>query len=541
MSILTKFATLLGAIGITVVFALSVSVVAMNFMYDEVRRPFQVMSSALIDLQTVKYALENQRNAVLGIGADSPTDDAAQSPAMTQADHRAVFEVAVSGIGDAMRRLAEDERVVTVTGKTSLANLRTRISSARELSEQWFTKEQPPDRQAAAEALLNAHALTRRIESRIIADTHDLLTYATDLRPWILAVMGFALMVLVLMCLLGLLLVRRWVVRPVAELRTAAARIAAGDFAHRIPVQGRDELTALSTEVNTMASVIKAMQDEAVQRERLAAVGEVVRRIAHNLRSPLAGIRGLAELSRKELESPAVAPGLRADVGENQQRIIGAVDRFEHWLKDLLDSTRPLEVVHQTLDPREWLERVIEAYRPKAQAAGIALELDATDAPELAAFDPRHLEHAVGALISNALDAVAAAPPKGEPGRVELSCRRTAREDGGSGQAWELRIRDNGPGVPVSLRERIFAPYFTTKQEGTGIGLALALQVVRAHGGSLTLLDTPNGAANGVEPPTMARGAVFSARMPIGPIDVSSSRVATAGHPETPSGQNSRH
>lgn len=541
MSLLTKFATLLGAIGLTVVFALSVSVVAMNFMYDEVRRPFQVMSSALIDLQTIKYALEDQRNSVLGVRETPAAGDDGEASEPEPPDHRAAFEAAGSSIAAAMRRLAEDERVVTVTGKTSLANLRTRIAGAREQSEHWFAEGQEADRLGAAEALRNAHLLTRRIESRIIGDTHELLTYATDLRPWVLAVMGFALLVLLLTCLLGLLLVRRWVVRPVAELRTAAARIAAGDFAHRIPVQGRDELTALSTEVNTMASVIKAMQDEAVQRERLAAVGEVVRRIAHNLRSPLAGIRGLAELSRQELDSPSVAPELRADVGENQQRIIGAVDRFEHWLRDLLDATRPLEIIHQTLDPREWLRKIIAAYGPKAQAAGIRLDLDLSDAPAHAAFDPRHLEHAIGALISNALDAVASAPPRGETGMVRVTCRGVPQEDGKTSEEWELRVQDNGPGIPAGLRERVFTPYFTTKREGTGIGLALALQVVRAHGGQLSLLDTPNGVPVQDEKATEARGAVFSARMPIGPIDLCLSRVAKAGHPETASGQNSRH
>jgi signal transduction histidine kinase len=290
-----------------------------------------------------------------------------------------------------------------------------------------------------------------------------------------------------------------------------------------------------------MAAVVKAMQDEAVQRERLAAVGEVVRRIAHNLRSPLAGIRGLAELSRKELDSPAVAPELRADLGENQQRIIGAVDRFELWLRDLLDATRPLEIVHQTIDPRDWLGRVIEAYRPKAQANCIDLALDTSAAPPLVAFDPRHFEHAVGALISNALDSVAAAPPAGQTAAVRVVCRALPAAASENGQLWELRVQDNGPGVPPDLRERIFTPYFTTKREGTGIGLALAQQVVRAHGGGLSLLDSPNGALRDGESASQARGAVFSARMPIGPIDVRSSMVATAGHPETASGQNSRH
>ena len=130
---------------------------------------------------------------------------------------------------------------------------------------------------------------------------------------------------------------------------------------------------------------------------------------------------------------------------------------------------------------------------------------------------------------------------------------------GGTGQNWELRVEDNGPGVPPDLRERIFKPYFTTKREGTGIGLALAQQIIRAHGGGLRLLASSHEDTRNEKPSSMAHsgvetnglehregrethgGAVFSAWMPIGPIEGSSTEVATVGHAEVASGQNSRH
>src|SRR5262249_25264293 len=141
---------------------------------------------------------------------------------------------------------------------------------------------------------------------------------------------------------LGFSLLHRWVLQPVARLRTAAARIGDGDFAHRVLVRpggpGRDELAQLSTEVNHMAGLVRAMQDERVERDRLAAAGEMVRRLTHNLRNPLAGIRGLAEITRGDL--PPAADELR----ENQERIIATIDRFEHWLSELLSATSPLTV-----------------------------------------------------------------------------------------------------------------------------------------------------------------------------------------------------
>jgi len=94
------------------------------------------------------------------------------------------------------------------------------------------------------------------------------------------------------------------------------------------------QLAQLASEVNHMAHMVKTLQDERVESERLAAVGSMVRRIAHNIRNPLAGIRGLAEITRNELAQDE-------ELRENQTRIVAAVDRFERWLKQLLDATRP--------------------------------------------------------------------------------------------------------------------------------------------------------------------------------------------------------
>lgn len=542
MSLQTKFALLLGVIGLSVLLTLSASVWAVHHMQREVRSPFAIMSSALIELQTIKLSIEKQRDLLLN---GSPSDEQA-SPV---SDHLPeLFEAENLRVAAAMKTMAANEAVVTVTGKTSLANLRIRLSESREISERWLVAPNDQDLAGMLESLEHAFALIRRIEQRIVEDTNRFVMRATDVRGellWLTSIVGFLIL---LTCVLGVLLVSRWVMQPVADLRAAAARIAAGDFGHRIPIRATDELGALSTEVNSMAAMVKSMQDEAVQRERLAAVGEVVRRIAHNLRSPLAGIRGLAELTRKELDSPDVPEAFRSDIGENQQRIIGAVDRFELWLRDLLSATRPLEIVHRSLDPAPWLSRVVDAYRPKAQAHGVKVELDTTDAPPLAAFDPRHLELAIGALLSNALDSLAGAPLGSqnplEIALVRVRCRRIpcrSSEDGQAGEVWELAVEDNGPGVPSDLRERIFTPYFTTKREGTGIGLALAVQVIRAHGGNLTLLNVSHKSGTVGAAAPEARGAVFSARLPIGPIELDPSGVATSSHSESFSGQNFRH
>lgn len=556
MSLQAKFALMLGLIGLVVVLALAGGLVSLNFMHEEVRRPFESMSGALLRLERVKLSVERERHILTrdhdeqepGAARDaqrsamaSRLDDPADLPPRpaTEAD-RAEFAQARAAISAAMEELARDDWARMVTGGSTLANLRVRLSSASDLAGAWMEGGDHGARVAAAAALLDVFDLVRRTESRVVRETHELLAHTTDVRARLRNVAVFIMLVTALTCALGVLLVRRWVLRPVAELRTAAARIASGDFAHRVPVRGSDELAGLSAEVNTMAGMVKTLQSEAVDRERLAAVGEMVKRIAHNLRSPLAGIRGLAEMTRTELDAAKVEPAVRDDLGENQSRIIDAVDRFEQWLRELLDATRPMRLQPAAADPRPWLEHVAKAYLPAAQARGASLKLEQDGAPTRAVFDAAQLELALGALIANALDAAGARPSPDRPPRV-LVTSRLARESGRLGQFWELEVLDNGPGVPAELHESIFAPYFTTKREGTGIGLALARQIVRAHGGELSLANPPTMGRGHDESAPGVHGAAFVIRLPIGRTEEASGGVATAGHSEATSGQNSGH
>jgi signal transduction histidine kinase len=235
-----------------------------------------------------------------------------------------------------------------------------------------------------------------------------------------------------------------------------------------------------------------------VERERLAAVGEMMRRLAHNLRNPLSGIRGLAEVTRDEVRD---SPDLR----DHQERIIASVDRFERWLSDLLSVTKPLAVLPEPARVEPLLTGLVDAHRPMARQKDIVLELDMASAPAEACFDPRHLEHSLVAILTNAIQA---SPAK-------TTVRVTARSvDAG---AWEVRIADQGPGVPPEIVDKVFNAYFTTKKDGNGIGLAVAQQVVRAHGGRITIERGLNGS---VETRGIGPGATFVVRIPVRPPSV---------------------
>lgn len=276
------------------------------------------------------------------------------------------------------------------------------------------------------------------------------------------------------LCVLGLLSLRRWIARPIAELRHATRLIAAGHFDYRVPVNSQDELGRLAAEVNQMCSTIQDMQRRLIEQERLAAAGEMFARLAHNIRNPLGSIRGLAEATVQQRADDA-------QTVECQRRIISTVDRFEKWLRDMQQSVSPMSLNLQPVAIREPIDSVTTALGPLFDRRGVGLEVEIDPRVDQVLLDAGHFEQGLAAIVTNAIQASAA----GQRVRIEVS-----PADPPDGR-WQITVADEGPGVPPEIRDKIFLPCFTTKPDGHGLGLAMANKVVKIHGGDLTFQSLP--------------------------------------------------
>jgi signal transduction histidine kinase len=284
--------------------------------------------------------------------------------------------------------------------------------------------------------------------NQIIVVTPKIATQSSR-PPLVPILVGFALLLI-----LGGYLAVRWLFRPLAPIREGAAYIGAGHFAHRIRVPREDELGELASDINAMAGKVQNM---------LEAKRQLLLGVSHELRSPISRINlGLALM-----EDTAAAHSLREDTEE-----------MRNIVETLLDAER-LGSAHTVLDRTEVrLPELAESLRQRFFPHEPRLQIKVTG-ETLARLDSARIQLMLKNLVGNALRYAPQGP-------VELTI--TGRDT-----EVEFRVRDQGPGIPADQRAHIGEPFYRSDASraretgGTGLGLYLAKQVARAHGGDLVL------------------------------------------------------
>jgi signal transduction histidine kinase len=233
--------------------------------------------------------------------------------------------------------------------------------------------------------------------------------------------------------------------------------------------RGAPEFASLRTALREMATAIERGRAQEIEAERLRAFRETARRVAHEMRNPLTPIRlAVAQLARAP--SPATREAIEVLRAES--------DRLEQLAREFTEFGRLPEGPAATVDLCELLEELVRTSVPPTMTTRLALD---PETPTLEGhYDP--LRRAFSNIVRNAVEAC------GGEGELEIFAAPVA--DGA-----RVTIRDHGPGIPPELEDRIFDPYCTGKEGGTGLGLALAQQTVELHRGTIGVEPTPGGGA----------------------------------------------
>jgi two-component system NtrC family sensor kinase len=306
------------------------------------------------------------------------------------------------------------------------------------------------------------------------------------------------------------------IVRPIDRLRAAATQMARGDLqVAPVACSHGDEVAALAHAFDRMAARVRAdeaslrtayeqlqrAQVQALQHERLLAIGRVASGVAHELNNPLAAVLHLAQDLR--------ADRARTDHDtEALDTIAEQVRRCRTIVRDLLAFARGQDGRPERADARVVVAAAKAATEAMMRERGTRLEVRlAPDLPQILT-DASGLEQVLTALIANAVQAA------GDGGTVVVEGAR-------AGDGWQFAVEDSGPGIPVDVVPRIFEPFFTTKAEGqgTGLGLAVSLGIVRRQGGTIRV--DPGGGGKGarvvvVVPPSPAAVPERVAAVPAG-------------------------
>lgn len=270
---------------------------------------------------------------------------------------------------------------------------------------------------------------------------------------------------LLLALVLGLVLERR--LKPLARLIVAASAVGRGEFQPVAAEHGSDEIARLVHAFNAMTADLarlRQLERQLEQQARLSAMGRMAARVAHDINNPLSVIRGVAELTARRAERDGEA-ALAADA----RLILHHVERCMRTVDQLLAYGRPVRLQTEAVDLVLTCKDILARWRARHPDSPVEFTSETNPIP--VEVDRFQLERVLDNLLDNARDA---AP--GQTIHVRLETKGQ--------EAW-VWVRDRGPGFSPEARAHLFEPFFTTKRGGSGLGLASALSIARAHGGDL--------------------------------------------------------
>jgi signal transduction histidine kinase len=327
-------------------------------------------------------------------------------------------------------------------------------------------------------------------------DYREVLAQITALNRVVwLTTMG--LMVVFMIATLGL---TRSVTRPLLQLVQSTRRIAKGQYSDPVMVsQEIEEVAFIGAELERMRRRVATSQERLKERlteseqlrvesERLAAIGSLAASLAHEIRNPLNAMSLL--LSR--LQYSASDDTRRILVGD----LFGEIGRLDRLVSGILDYARPVHVDRRSVNIRDLMASVADLYRSLADTKGCRIAV-VPMSDLIVQADPDRLKQCLVNLVKNALDAMELG------GEVRLSAQDR-------GDEVILEVSDDGPGIALSLQTSLFSPFFTTKENGTGLGLSSVHKIISAHGGKIKVLSDPDKAKIGEMPP----GARFVLSIP---------------------------
>jgi signal transduction histidine kinase len=279
-----------------------------------------------------------------------------------------------------------------------------------------------------------------------------------------------------LLIAIGIVVLIGWsFTRPIKQLADSARLVAAGNLDFQVPVKRNDEVGQLATTFNEMIAGLKSkreLEERLNHAERAAVIGRLTQSVAHEIRNPLNVINlSIDHVSKKYAPEDAAR---REKFTQLLSSMKDEIERLKHLVNDLLNYGRPARFALENVDMRQLIEETLSLLRQQADIQGVNVTIDEASGPASVRGDRERLKSFVSNLAINALQAM--------PAGGHLTAR-VAHSDG----QVEVKISDTGVGISEESLGKIFEPYFSTKQSGFGLGLAVTRKIIEEHHGRITV------------------------------------------------------
>ena len=272
---------------------------------------------------------------------------------------------------------------------------------------------------------------------------------------------------------IGVLVLSYYMIKPVRALVEATKRIAGGDLHHEIPIQSGDEIGELTGAFNRMVKTLARTQDELIRSEKLISLGRLSAGVAHEVRNPLNAMKGAIEYIQRRRGDDRLVNEYTQLVAEEINRLSQFVSDFLYFAKELTPKVAPTDI-------NSLIISTLHLHEEQAQKNGIRFHRHLSSDIPIGLVDPNQMTQVLINMLVNAMDAM----PAG--GEITITSRLIKnREKPEETDVVRVTIDDNGIGISTDELKNIFDPFFSTKDNGTGLGLPISLGIVENHGGEI--------------------------------------------------------
>jgi two-component system NtrC family sensor kinase len=288
-----------------------------------------------------------------------------------------------------------------------------------------------------------------------------------------------------LICVLAAFLLSRQISRPISEMANASRKMADGSLDRRISYARQDEIGTLSKSFNSMADNLSELidslkqkeislqnaydelmqtQSQLVQSEKMAAIGELVAGVVHEMRNPLSSVKLNFQIIGRSLGNAGL-------LHEHYSIGLGQIAQLEKMLSSLLDYSKPISVDKTSFEPETLIAESI--LQLQGCMEGNSIELKTEGFLPRVLGNPEQIRQVFVNVIKNAMEST------GPGGKVEVGAKVIGKD---GDKVILVEVSDNGHGISQQDLKRIFQPFFTTREMGTGLGLSIVKKIMDAHG-----------------------------------------------------------